>query len=270
MVEDRSFREITLPSKGVLYEGKLPDGRIKVKIWDTIIEELFIQGGGTPNSLITDVLDRSIIDLPWQSGSRELLSGDRYYAFFMLRAESYGASYGFPMRCDSCRKQWREDIDLKKDLDLIELPDDAVEPFELKLPYSESTLHFRLLRGYDEQEIEAHVERINKTRLKGGSLRTRGGRVIREMEGETRKNVDPSHRFRLARQIVAVDGKELEFDDALDFVSTLKAPDSLALRQAIDTTAPGIDMRLLVDCKWCGFENETVLPFTSEFLNPRR
>jgi hypothetical protein len=271
MMEDRSLRDITLPSEGELYEGKLPGGKIHVKIWDTVIEELFISGGGTPNTLITDVLDRSIVELPWPNGSKELLSGDRYYAFFMLRAESYGAGYGFPMRCSSCGKQWREEINLTKDLDLIKLPEGAVEPFELVLPYSGSRLQFRLLRGYDEEEIESHIERINKARLKGGSLRTRGGRIIREAdEGEKKKkHIDPSFRFRLARQVVAVDSKDLDFDEALEFVSNLKAPDSLALRQAIDKTAPGIDMRLLVDCEWCGFENDHILPFTSEFLNPR-
>jgi hypothetical protein len=260
---DKSYRTIELPSRGLLYDDKLPNGEIKVKLWDTSIEELFLGGGGSPSSLISEVLDRSIVDCPLSA--KDLLSGDRYYAFFMLRSESYGDEYGFQMKCSNCGLQFRHEIKLMEDLQVIELEDGSKEPFSLTMPYSEEKIEFKLLRGADEEAVDKFLDKIYRTKEKG-QRRIRGGGIP---ESAMKKGVDPSYKFRLARQIVSIDGREVEFDEALEWVSHLMARDSLELRRAIDKTDPRLDMRISVECLRCEFINDTMLPFTPELLSPR-
>jgi hypothetical protein len=260
---EKAYRVLELPSRGLLYDGKLPDGEIKVKLWDTSIEELFLGGGGSPSNLITEVLNRSLVQCPIDA--KDMLSGDRYFAFFMLRAESYGDEYGFPLKCSNCGLQFRHEINLIKDLQVIELPDGAKEPFSLVLPYSEEKLEFKLLRGSDEESVDKFLDKIYRSKEKGNK-RIRGGDIP---EAAFKKGVDPSYKFRLARQIVSVDSRELEFNEALEWVGSLMARDSLELRRTIDKLDPRLDMRISVDCPRCEFNNETMLPFTPELLSPR-
>jgi hypothetical protein len=260
---DKAYRTLELPSRGLLYDDKIPNGEIKVKLWDTSIEELFLGGGESPSSLITEVLNRSLVQCPIDSS--EMLSGDRYYAFFMLRAESYGDEYGFPLKCSNCGLQFRHEISLVKDLSVIELPDSAKEPFKLELPYSEETLEFRLLRGSDEIAVDKFLDKIYRSKEKGGK-KFRGGGIP---DIAVKKGVDPSYKFRLARQIVSVNGRALEFDEALEWVSGLMARDALEFRRAVDKLDPRLDMRIVVECPRCEFNNDTMLPFTPELLSPR-
>lgn len=262
MTLDKSYRNIDLPSKGLLYDDLLPNGQVKCEIWDTTIEELFAGGGNSPTSLISEILERSLIDLPIPVN--ELLVGDRYYAFFALRAESYGDDYSFPMRCSSCKFQFRHTISIMNDLEVIELEDNAKEPFEITLPHSGDKVEYRLLRGKDEEDIDRRLDRIYKARARGAKL-GRGSKL----PDDFKKGYDPSYKFRLAKHVVTVNGQEMDFDKALEWIGTLKAPDSLAFRRSIDDNDPRIDVRISLDCPKCDYLIETTLPFTPELVSPR-
>lgn len=257
---NKSYRTIELPSRGVLYDGLIPNGIVKCDIWDTSIEELFAGGGSSPTVLISDVLERSLIDLPIPVN--ELLVGDRYYAFLALRAESYGDDYSFLLKCSSCKFQWRPTIGILKDLNVIKLDDSVQEPFTVVLPYSGDEVTYRLLRGKDEEDIDRRVDKIFKAKSRGAKLE-KGGVLA------NKKIVDPSYKLRLAKHILTVNGQELEFDDAVSWFSKIKGPDSLELRRSIDSNDPRIDMNISLECPRCDSINETFLPFTPELVSPR-
>lgn len=257
---NKSYRTIELPSRGILYDGLIPNGIVKCDIWDTSIEELFAGGGSSPTILISDVLERSLIDLPMPVN--ELLVGDRYYAFLALRAESYGDDYSFLLKCSSCKFQWRPTIGILKDLNVITLEDDAIEPFEVVLPYSGDKVTYRLLRGKDEEDIDRRIDKIFKAKSRGAKLE-KGGVI------SSKKIVDPSYKLRLARHILTVNGQEFDFDDAVSWFSKIKGIDSLELRRSIDSNDPRIDMNISLECPRCDSINETFLPFTPELVSPR-
>lgn len=256
---DKSYRVIDLPSRGIHYDGLIPDGQVKCNLWDTTIEELFAGGGSSPTALISDVLERCLIDLP--ISVNDMLVGDRYYSFFALRAESYGDDYEFPMRCQSCRFPFRHEISILNDLEVIKSEDDAKEPFKLTLPHSGDVIEYRLLRGKDEVDIDRRVEKIYTARAKGSKLQ-KGGLL-------PKKGTDPSYIMRLAKHLVTLNGVAVDFDQAVEWARSLKGPDSLALRRSVNDNDPRINVRISVECPKCDYINELLLPFTPELVSPQ-
>jgi hypothetical protein len=264
LTNSKATRSITLPSKGLLYEGQLPDGKVKCSLWDTDIEEIFSSGFGSSSSLITEVLDRCL-ELPFKS--TELLVGDRYYAFMALRSESYGGSYTFPFKCNFCNFKFKETIDIMKDLSVIELPDGAKEPFSVELTNAGVTAQFRLLRGFDDEDIDEYLDKFYQQAAKGAKL-GKGGRVL-NVGGKRKKRQNPVYKYRLAKHIVGVNNEEYDLDQALSFISSLMAGDSRELRAAINEVDPRLDIRIDIECPKCDSVNETTLPFTSDLISPQ-
>jgi hypothetical protein len=243
-MSERPYGSLSLPSKGLLYEDKIPDGVIELYDWDTSIEELFAGSIASTNSLIDAILKRTLKTDTMKPD--EFLSGDRLYMFFMCRAKAYGSNYGFQYKCSSCGVQYRESVEIPNDLEVIELEDDAVEPFELEMPNGDK-LGIRLMRGSDEADIEKYVARLYKKAAPIG---------------------DPGYKYRLAKHIVTINDKEVKFKDAQDYISKMTAKDSLAFRKFIDKTEPKFDFKISITCKKCANEDELMLPFGKEFLDP--
>lgn len=262
-MNSRSARSIVLPSKGILYEGQIPDGKVKCYLWDTDIEEIFSSGFGSSSSLISEVLDRCL-ELPFKSN--ELLIGDRYYAFMALRSESYGGEYTFPFKCTSCNFKFKETIDIMTDLEVIELSDDAKEPFNVSLPDCGNEVQFRLLRGSDEEDIDNYIEKVYQKRA---DQHNRHNKNLLKVGGNRKKAQNPVYKYRLAKHIVGVNGEIFDFDKSLNFISGLIGRDSLELRRAINKNDPRLEIQIEIECPRCEFTNETVLPFTSDLISPR-
>ena len=261
----RSSRSINLPSKGILYEGKVPDGKVKCYLWDTDIEEIFSSGFGTSSSLITEVLDRCL-ELPFKS--TELLVGDRYYAFMALRSESYGGEYTFPFQCTNCSFKFKKTIDIMTDLSTVILPDGSKEPFDVKLPDSGVTVQYRLLRGFDEEDIDEYTERFFQKKADKGAKLGQGARVL-NVGGKRKKQQNPIYKYRMAKHIIGVDGSVYDSDQSLDFIKELVGLDSLTLRRSINEIDPRLDIRIEIECPRCDFTNESILPFSSDLISPR-
>jgi hypothetical protein len=265
MAHSSSARSITLPSKGIFYEGQLPEGKVKCYLWDTEIEEIFSSGFGSSSSLISEVLDRCL-ELPFKS--TELLTGDRYYAFMALRSESYGGEYTFPFSCSNCNLKFKKTIDIMTDLETVTTPDDAKEPFSVDLPECGLNVQFRLLRGSDEEDIDNYVERVYQKKVEKGMKLGRGGTVL-NVGGKRKKTSNPVYKYRLAKHIIGVNGEVFDFDQSLELINGLIGKDSLTLRRAINDNDPRLDIRIEIECPRCEFDNESVLPFTSDLISPR-
>ena len=165
----------------------------------------------------------------------------------MLRVRSFGAIYEFPFRCQDCRAQFKARINLsdEDDMRIRYMEDDVVEPFEVKLPISGDSVHLRFLRGKDEVAVARHTKRVRLQSTDPG---------------------DPSHPYRLARQIVSINGEEAALAKAERFVRQLDMGDSNAMREETDRLEGGADPRIMIDCRACGFINEAMMPFSAEFF----
>ena len=251
----RPVEILTLPSKGLLYDGRVPDGLVEYHPM-TAKEEKYLAGGFKDGNAIIDAIIRSCVPsltVPVD----DLLIGDKFFMMLVIRASSYGSSYGMEIKCPNCDKKFRHEIDLGfsegSDEDaafsIKVLDDGAKEPFEVTLPKCKDTVQFRLLRGSDEKSIAKQIDR--------------------EMQHRNKKEGNPAYIYRLARHIVSVNGEELDPKQAREYIEELIGLDSAVLRQEIDNVDVGVDTTFSTDCLYCNEEFEGVLAMGPEFFRPK-
>lgn len=248
---------VTLPSRGVLYDGKVPDGTVTVEPWSTK-EERILASPSVPFSSALDKLIQKCTDI--EMSPSDLLLVDRWFLFIWMRCISYGGDYSFQYKCDSCGEQQTHFMNLEKDLDVVYSDDEEMlaaagltelrEPFELTFPVNEHTIGWRMLRGADETRVDKYVKQ----------LRRRKSFVDTD---------DSGYLYRAALRIETIDGNKTDVVSALKFIEDLRGRDSLAFREAIDSVSVGIRPDLFITCK-CGWENEITIPLDKTFFRPGR
>lgn len=249
--DTRYTNELTLPSGGHLYEGALPDGKLRYGAIRGKEEKLLAGAKGNATAVIDSVLT-SCVALPEGFTVGDLILNDRFFVLLQLRAESYGSRYKFPVQCGACNAKFPHEVNLPDDFDVKVLEDDSKEPFVVKLPKSGKEVGFRLLRGKDEAAI---------TRF-GDQAFAKG-----KVEG------DPTYLYRIARHITEIDGEKIDQGrdmlKVVKFVENMHGMDSVTLRNAIDDADCGIDTTMNIECPKCEENIETSLPMTPEFFRPR-
>jgi len=250
------WTEYALPSRGVLYDGKLPGGIVKIRK-QTAREQarLMQQGGGMAGKI--DAIVNSCLKLPDTfPDSKQLLLTDRHAILLALRTKTFGPDYEFDYRCRECRAQVRGSVNIVEDLNEIVPSDDFVEPVVVKLPESNQTVHLRFLRGADEAQVAKNARR---------------------MKMQSNDADDPSYLLRLAIQVIDVEEVSDEERDKMKslpfrqrWVESLPAGDLLYLEDKLNAVEPGIDQRVYLECPQCDFDSEMSMPFTAEFFRPRR
>lgn len=243
---NRAFK-ITLPSMGVPYGDKVPGGIVDLRPMTTAEEAILYNAAGDGVSKISNIINACFLSK--SITTEELLLTDRFYILLMLRTRSFGARYDFPIRCASCGQQSKTNVNLAEDMKIVPMDAGMVEPFDVNLPISGDVLSLRFLRGKDEARIAKHAKR---------------------MRLQSSDPADPSYLYRLALQIVAINGKESNLMTAEEYVRKLDVGDSKAMRIAMENAEGGVDTTIYVDCAQCGFANEMELPFTVEFFRPGR
>lgn len=234
--------EVTLPSKGKFYDGKIPEGKVRLRPITVEEEKLFLATGRR-----SDIADRVLarcIESPLIILS-DMLMTDKFYLLLTLRALSYGQDYAFKLVCPSCSTEFNHTLRLPEGLKLKVADDTDIEPFEVKLPLSGKTLQLRHLRGYDETEIDNYLKQLPNVNTADG---------------------DPAYAFRLSRFIVSIDNDVLDTLQKLQFCETMLGRDSLAMRNAIQTHETGPDLTLEVNCPSCRRSIRSSLPMTNEFF----
>jgi len=229
--------EVTLPSKGLLYDGKLPEGKIRVRPLTTREEKLLLSSKpDVRNKLIHTIVEDCIVEedrrkMPFS----KYLVGDVIYLFIFVRSLTYGADYTFMPACRYCGKPMKVDLRLPHDLGIYRLTDDTVEPFVTKLPVGDTEVGLRLFRISDERAVLEYMKRH----------KDEGAEVT----------------YRLARHISAYDGQPVENPEDPEFlrmVGSMHARNAEHIRETIVDNDCGVDLQLDRDCTECGRANEDI------------
>lgn len=246
---DAGYTPVTLPSRGILYEGQIPEGRYELRKMTAQEDALIFQSGGA--SLAHDRINRVInacAKLPNGFDPLDLLLTDRMAILLSLRIITFGAQYSIPYRCSYCRNQGKFQLNVLEDLNQTEAEDGLEEPIDVMLDDVGKLVSMRFLRGRDEERVMKRSKRLMM---------------------QSNDASDQSYYHRMALQIVAIDGDTSRtLADVEDFIRSLSAADVARMRNAVDKQEPGIDLRVYPVCKGCGAMNEMMLPFTAEFFRP--
>lgn len=236
---------ITLPSGGRLYP-EVPElaGPIVIRMMDTNDEKKIF--GSTSEDMISTLIKDCVVNIKFDPDI--LVSADRHYILMKLRIHTYGDDYHVEGVCPECGLQKEFKISLD-DLTVYELPEDFVEPIEMTLPLSGTTVGIRVLRTDDAKKIRSRAKKMNKEM----------GVPAKEAE----------YMLRMARQIVTIDGKEVKPGEADKFVKEMKARDSAYIKFKLDETKLGYDDAITITCPECGEEYEVGFRMTGEFFRPR-
>jgi len=238
---------IPLPSRGIPYNGKLPDGRVLISSM-TVADEKMMAARTSNTADKTNILFNRATDLG-EVKPDELLLADRFYLLLKLRSLSYGSNYAFQCVCEECSTQFRHTVNLETSLKEKVLPDGWEEPFAVELPGTGRVVGCRLLRGKDERAIAALVKK--------------------KQQRDIADPGHPSYALLLARTVVTIDGEDVTEMPALQFTENLPVRDRMAITDTINAQSPGYDPELEIECPNCGFINEAVLPMSTEFFRPK-
>ena len=209
---------------------------------DILTSKALLKKGTVISELIKSCLSDKNVD------PRDLLTGDRNALMVAIRITGYGAEYDAELECQECSVKAPHSFDLSM-LPIKRLEIDPVTPganlFEFKLPYCKKTVHFKFLTGRDEEELVATAEKQKKLGL------------------QTETSVTTN----LLYTIVSIDGNEDRMKIS-NFIRMMPARDSLALRNFIRESEPGITMKQESTCPACGHSEEVNMPLGVSFLWP--
>ncbi len=253
------FIPAKLPSRGALYEGKIPDGDIHVRKLSFDEEDALLSQGARGLERMELIL-KNCTKLPNDFKHPDLLLTDRMAAMLALRTVTFGPQYSFDYKCRFCPTMQQAKVHILEDLDehtpesiALKMFDKGVEdwtleePIVVELPDVGKVVDLRFLRGYDEMRITKRSKRLLLQSVDSG---------------------DPSSRFRFALQITRIDGEEVDLGKKELFLRTLNATDKARMRIAIEDIEPGIDLTVYPECRACGAVNKMPMPFTAEFFRP--
>jgi hypothetical protein len=246
------WNKYILPSRGVLYGGRLPDGEVQIRPLQAREQaKLMQQGGGIMGKV--DALISTCIKLPDKITPKELLLVDRFAVLLALRTKTFGPEYTFDYRCEGCTEQQKGHINIIEDLSERTPEGELQEPVEVELPDLGQTVKMRFLRGEDEEQVAKNARRVKM---------------------QSNDADDQSYLIRLAMQVVEIEDELPEKIAPLPFrqrwIENLTASDLCVLEDTMNDLEPGIDTRIYPECGKCAYVNTMTMPFSAEFFRPRR
>jgi hypothetical protein len=241
---------IPLPSLGKIYPAEFPlhnCERVEIRPMTAREEDILTSRAlAKKGTIVTELIKSCLIDKNINVNS--LISGDRNAIMVAIRVTGYGQEYDVDIACPSCSHKYKNTFDLNS-LPIKTLDIDPIESgkneFEFILPMSKKRITFKLLNGFDEEEINTKNEKMKKLGNQIDNLIT----------------------TRLNHSIVSIDGN-YNRNDIYKFVSNMKAGDSLAFRRYMDKIEPGIEMKQEATCPSCDHSEEVTVPIGVNFFWP--
>jgi hypothetical protein len=250
-----NITEITFPSNGLFYDGKLPGGKAQIRAWTTAEIKLLVSARKKGNQLekaLDRVIDNCLI-LPPGLRPDDLLYTDGFYALLAQRVFTYEAHFKSSFKCRECGFKNEIWVDLVQDLNPLEPKEEVKEPIEVMLPVLDIPLTLKLLRRKDAKS----VSRYSKSKLEKAPMAAELG--------------DPGYTYRIALQIDTIDGEKLQLGQKIPWIDALHARDLMAIENRLEDSTSGIDPTVRKPCQHpsCGEFNEFIIPMNIEFFRPR-
>ena len=236
-------KTITLPSRGLFYDGALPGGEVQIKSMTTQEEKLLASPINSGTKVI-DILFKRCSSLPESFPSSKLIIYDRFSLLLQIRGLSYGPIYQISFVCGECKHRNYSDVDISAMLsDEVALDDESEAISEVVLPVCGKTITWRYPTGDDELAADKQRSKF------------RGGSPTDLVE------------FRVARQIASIDGTLPQFIDVLTFIRGLAVRDNLAIRDSMAQHSFGVIEELEFTCNQCGSPTASMgLPISEDFF----
>lgn len=265
------FDSIPLPSKGECYTDK--EGKIPVAYLTAYDENLIVSPNLYEDGTFIDVLLKNKI-MYEDFDPDNLLPGDRDAIILWLRASGYGNEFPVTATDNETGKQFETTVDLSKiNYKPFTLKADENGYFDFTLPISKDNIKFRFLtyglvkklqKMNEENEmevkkdyIEKATERLseyvdddkeinNSTKEKLNEaierLKTYGDSISVKENGKIIEAITN----KLQLSVVSVNGNE-DRDFIKEYINTMPARDSYALRSYITNNEPGVDFNVKVE-----------------------
>lgn len=256
------WEELKLPSLGYYYNGKIPDGVIKVRPMGIFADKILATARLAQTGMALDHIYKHCVQLPNGFSALDLLSNDRIYILYYLRGITHGEKYEFVYQCpntDCSHRRNTHMYDLNDLYKTIKFPrSDAPEPFKVRLPYLSGVFKrdvyvgLKFMRGREEQAM------------------FRRSRIMKRAVGS---NSDE----KISLDQTIEENLVLLIDNIMDvrdptkiqqFVSQMHSRDTATIRQWLRDNTPGIDTRIEFDCPSCGQSINIDLPLTESFFRP--
>lgn len=265
------WENVQLPSKGLFYDGMIPDGMIQIRPMDVIAEKFLATTRLVRSGQAIDKLFSHCIKFPNEGfDPLDLLSGDGTFLLFYLRGITYGNNYEFTVTCsdEDCNHTMVKDFDLNQLADTIKGPDTEYteEPFTVPLPYmskrfeSDVSVQVRMVRRRDIINISSRPHNNTVVTSKRAKMNK-----FRKYDGSPLDNLNDLVERNLERVIVSVMGNT-DRRKIAEFVKKLSSSDASEIREFLDRVSPGIDPTIYVKCDKCGNEMNIALPMSESFF----
>jgi predicted Fe-Mo cluster-binding NifX family protein len=267
------WEPITLPSKGVYYEGKIPHGVVEIRPMSIYTEKILSTPRLAKSGQAFDMLFKNCVRFPDPNFDPiNLLAGDGTFLLFCIRGITYGNDYEFTIECsnEDCRSQMMKEFDLNKLQGSIQYAskEHDTEPFEITLPYMSSKVgrdfkvKVRMIRRYDYNSM-VNTKRVAdqfkevQPKRKG----TRQARGVQPLNDIIERNLNTV----IVEAMGTTDKGKIK-----QLVEKLHSSDTATIREFLDEVSPGIDTSIVVECPDCGTVINTQVPITESFFRPKK
>jgi len=244
---------VELPSKGLCYtEGHPLNGQetIEIKFMTAKEEDILSSRALLKKGIAIERFLQSII-VSKNIKAKDLLVGDRNAILIAARVSGYGNSYDTQVACPSCGEKSNLCFDLnRKNIKETKTSEEVISQgdgtFNIKMPFSNFNLTFRLLNGEDETYL-AKASTIKKKNYSIDSVLTEQyKRMIVSIEGHQDRNI-------ISR-----------------YADAMPTRDSRYLTKCYKSVTPDVNITENFECSSCGHEQELEVPFGADFFWPDR
>jgi hypothetical protein len=226
-----------LPSRGLLYGGKIPDGNVTILPIRGEQEELLAGTADKAESslIVLQHVTQQLVQTPSDFAFQDLLVTDWMACLLNLLVFSYTPTITLKPKCPRCGHSFVQTTSVPElECTTVEKFDATTyrEPFTSKpLPRSGETVKFRLLRLRDLNRIQDYVQKV-QPRL--GAI---GG--------------NPALSYTLAVQILSVNDVAKTDLEIIRWAKNALAFDLRFLREQIESYETGYDLRPTFKCQKC-------------------
>lgn len=234
-----------LPSRGKCYPNMEVPDKITLRAMNTMDEKIRVSS--TNPFVSTPMLIQNCMMNAENVKAEDLKFFDLYFLMFKLRTITYGNEYKLKgIYCEHCGKEQELTVNIDE-MKVNYLPDDFVEPFNIKLPVSGDVIGCKLLSAKDYDNIQ------------------------RENERRKSKGMDDSD-FVLSyvQRILTVNGETMVPALLEQYVQNMNAKDLriFDVEYGKISNSVGLDLDYSCQCPTCGAEMNFQIPLVNEFFRP--